>query len=82
MAPVLFSHPERRFTYFRAAGVPFVEGLVLPFSVAGRAVGTLWIVTHDESRRFDREDVRVMTQLAAFAGMAYASVEPRVRQSS
>jgi hypothetical protein len=28
--PVLFSHPERYFTYFQAAKTPVVEGLVLP----------------------------------------------------
>ena len=69
---VLFSHPERRFTYFRSAGVPFVEGLVLPFSVAGRPAGTIWVVTHRESRRFDLEDVRLMSALAGFTGAAYA----------
>jgi len=70
--PVLFAYPERRFTYFAAAGVPFVEGLVLPFHVGGVTAGTIWIVSHDTSRRFDLEDVRIMTRLARFAGDAYA----------
>jgi hypothetical protein len=69
--PVHFSFPERRFTYFFETGVPFVEGLVLPFYVDGLAAGTIWIVTHDASRRFDLEDVRIMTRLATFAGAAY-----------
>ncbi len=69
--PVHFSHPERRFTYFAAAGVPFVEGLVLPFHVDGAVAGTIWIITHDGSHQFDLEDVRIMTRLARFAGDAY-----------
>ena len=69
--PVHFAHPERRFTYFKAAGVPFVEGLVLPFHVDRSPAGTIWILTHDRSRRFDMEDVRIMTRLATFTGAAY-----------
>lgn len=79
--PVLLRHPERRFTYFQATGVPFVEGLVLPFEVEGRHEGTLWIVTHDAARRFDSEDVRVMTRLTAFAGLAFSSAARSVRSS-
>jgi len=73
-APVLFSFPERRFTYFQSAGVPFVEGLVIPFAVAGRPIGTVWILTHTTEHAFDREDVRVMTELGRFAGMAYGAM--------
>jgi hypothetical protein len=69
--PVLFSHPERRFTYFASAGVPFVEGLVLPFYVDSAPAGTIWIVSHDRHRRFDLEDVRIMSRLADFTGAAY-----------
>ena len=75
--PVLFSHPERYFTYFASAGIPFVEGLVIPFHVRERQAGTVWILSHRESRRFDLEDVRIMTQLAAFTGAAYALMQRR-----
>ena len=37
----------------------------------GEAVGTIWVVAHDTSRRFDAEDLRVLTSLAAFAEAAY-----------
>src|SRR5262249_4498675 len=43
----------------------------------GHAVGTIWVMAHDQSRRFDAEDLRVMTNLAHFAAAAYAA---RTRQ--
>ncbi|HJX26978.1 MAG TPA: ATP-binding protein [Thermoanaerobaculia bacterium] len=66
----LFSWPARYFTYFSAVEPPIVEGLVIPFSVGGRALGTIWIVSHDEHRRFDAEDLRVMTSLSELTGAA------------
>ena len=48
-----------------------VEGLLVPFHVGGRAVGTVWVVAHDESRQFDCEDQRLLESLATFAATAY-----------
>ncbi|MFN6483469.1 MULTISPECIES: ATP-binding protein [unclassified Nostoc] len=69
-APVLFSHPEQYFTYFQEANTPIVEGLVLPLIAENHALGTIWIMSHDEQRHFDSEDVRVMTSLADFTAAA------------
>ena len=44
-SPVLFSHPERYFTYFESANTPIVEGLVLPLIATDRAFGTIWIMS-------------------------------------
>lgn len=41
---------------------------MIPIYVDGQALGTIWIVSHDEDRQFDAEDVRVMVSLAQFAG--------------
>jgi hypothetical protein len=71
-APVLFSHPDRRFTFLQSAGVSFAEALIIPFYVNEEQAGTIWIVAHDEPGRFDMEDVRIMTRLARFTGDAYA----------
>ena len=72
---VLFAYPERRFTYFQETlAIPLVEVLVLPFSVREAPAGSIWIVSHRESRRFDLEDVRIMSAIAAFTGAAYALV--------
>jgi two-component sensor histidine kinase len=76
-APQLFSHPER---YFQCLGrtAPLIdEGLLIPFYVDGKAVGTIWIIAHDASCRFDSEDLRVMTNLAQFASAAYQTLDAR-----
>ncbi|MBW4524340.1 MAG: PAS domain S-box protein [Phormidium tanganyikae FI6-MK23] len=69
-SPQLFSHPEYYSTYFQAANTSIVEGLALPLIVDRRALGTIWIMSHDETRQFDSEDVRIMTSLADFAATA------------
>ena len=68
---LLFSHPELDFDYFAPVTPLVEEALLVPFYVGGKAVGTVWVVLHDLSRRFDSEDFRVMTDLAAFAASAY-----------
>jgi GAF domain-containing protein len=65
-SPQLFSYPGRLFTYFQAVEPAIVEGLVLPVQFDGSALGTLWVVSHDEERKFDAEDVRIMSALAYF----------------
>ena len=51
-AAQLMSHPERHFPYF-AAVTPWIEEvLLIPFYVGGNAVGTIWIIVHDQSHRF------------------------------
>ena len=71
---LLFSHPERHFTYLGAATPSIEEALLIPFYVDGKAVGTIWVIAHDRSRRFDVEDLRVMTNLSAFAATAYQTL--------
>ena len=65
-SPQLFHYPGRLFTYFQAVEPPLVEGLVLPLTFDHISLGTIWIVSHDDERKFDREDVRVMTSLSYF----------------
>jgi transcriptional regulator with GAF, ATPase, and Fis domain len=61
---------ERLFPALQA-NPPVVEALLLPFSVNGKTVGTIWIVAHDERRKFDGEDERIVTTLAKFASAAW-----------
>src|SRR5262249_4245724 len=42
--------------------------------VYGKAAGTIWVIAHDQSRRFDAEDLRVMTSLGHFAAAAYQAL--------
>ncbi len=70
-APQLYSYPHRYFTYFQEAKPQIVETLVLPlFASDDYPLGTIWIVSHDEQRKFDLEDVRVMMSLADFTAAA------------
>jgi signal transduction histidine kinase len=68
--PVLFSHPEHYFTYFQKVNTPIVEGFVLPLVADSHVFGTIWIMSHNEQRQFDAEDVRIMTSLADFTATA------------
>jgi PAS domain S-box-containing protein len=67
---LMCSHPERDFPYFGEVTPLLEEALLIPFYIGGEAVGTIWIVSHDE-HRFDGEDLRVMTDLGKFASAAY-----------
>ena len=70
-AALLFAHPHRYYTQFADVRPLLVEGLLVPFHVDGQAVGTVWAVAHDETRKFDREDKRLLESLATFASAAY-----------
>ena len=65
-APLLMDRLDRAYPYFREAPLPFVEALLIP-SGSGGLRGTLWIVAHTDQRKFDMQDVRLMSGLAAFA---------------
>ena len=74
-AAQLMSHPERHFAYF-AAVTPWIdEVLLVPFYVGEKAVGTIWVIVHDQSHRFDSEDLRIMTNLGTFAAAAYQTLQ-------
>jgi len=75
-SPLLFSHPERHFPYL-AITPRIEEGLLIPFHVNGQAAGTIWVLSHDASCRFDAEDLRVMTSLSEFAAAAYVAMRSR-----
>jgi PAS domain S-box-containing protein len=69
--PMVCSHPERDFPYWEAVRPVLEEALLVPFHVNGEAVGTIWVVAHDTTRRFDAEDLRLLTNLGTFAAAAY-----------
>ena len=70
-APQLMSHPERHFSHLASVKPPIEEVLIVPFYLEGKAIGTIWVMSHDGTLRFDAEDLRVMTDLGAFAATAY-----------
>ena len=74
-AALLFRHFERRYTYFLPVTPPVEECLLVPFYVEGKAVGTIWAITHDDRRKFDAEDLRQLERLGRFASAAYQATE-------
>jgi signal transduction histidine kinase/CheY-like chemotaxis protein len=71
-APVLVSQPQRHFGQ-PPGHDPISEMLVIPFHFEDRPVGTLWVTSLDEraGRRFDAEDLRLLTSLARCASIGY-----------
>ncbi len=67
----LMSKLDRHFEYFAQVEPRIEEALLIPFHVGGQAVGTIWVIAHDQSRRFDTEDAGVMGTLGEFAAAAY-----------
>jgi signal transduction histidine kinase len=68
---LLFSNAHRYYAQFAGVEPLLVEGLLVPFYVDGQSVGTVWVIAHDETRRFDAEDQRLLESLARFASTAY-----------
>jgi len=80
-AAQLMMRTERHFAALGALALPIEEVLSIPFYVAGNAAGTIWVVAHDDTRRFDAEDLRVMRSLCPFATAAFQSLSDRVRHN-
>jgi PAS domain S-box-containing protein len=78
--PQLYSYPGRYFTYLQEPEAQIIECLVLPLTADNHALGTIWIVSHDEQRHFDSEDVRVMTSLADFTAAALLLNQRQTRE--
>ncbi|MEO5677072.1 MAG: GAF domain-containing protein [Usitatibacter sp.] len=70
-AAQLMSRPHIFFSAIRDATPPVGEVLLVPFSVLGEPVGTVWVIAHDDTRHFDSEDLRLMRSLANLAAAAY-----------
>ncbi|MGH6682125.1 MAG: PAS domain S-box protein [Bradyrhizobium sp.] len=73
--PLLFKHWERRYPYLAEARPLVEEGLLVPFFVGGKAVGTIWTIAHSDRRKFDAEDLRQLESMARFASAAYQAVQ-------
>lgn len=73
--PLLFTHWELRYPYLLEATPLAEEGLLVPFYVRGKAIGTVWAIAHDERRQFDSEDLRQLESFARFASAAYQALE-------
>lgn len=75
-APVLMARPEREFAHLAKLDGPIHEMLLVPFTVAGgQPSGALWVIHHQEGNEFDNGDVRIMSEFAAFAGLAVRMIQ-------
>jgi len=69
-APLLMRRPELVYKYLDV-GPPFQDVLLIPLTEQGSSLeGTIWIVAHNPTRKFDGEDARVMQRLAVFTATA------------
>jgi signal transduction histidine kinase len=62
--------PERFFPALKIEP-PIVEALLVPFHIEDKPIGTVWVVTHTDDRKFDREDERIVKTLANFAAAGW-----------
>ncbi|MEO6078884.1 MAG: HAMP domain-containing sensor histidine kinase [Steroidobacteraceae bacterium] len=51
------------------------DTLLVPFYLDGVPAGVLWVAAHDVSRRFDREDARLLARLAEFVAAGCKALE-------
>ena len=77
----LFSHPERYYTYLNRV-LPMAELLLIPLYRDNEGLGTLWVICHDTQRKFDREDVRILTSLADFTTATLCTLRLQQRQQA
>lgn len=67
----LLNNSARYFEWMQGGDIPVWESLIVPLLRTPReAIGTIWIVSHDEQHRFDLEDLRTLTVLSGHASAA------------
>lgn len=59
--------PGRHFEGVGQIGIPVREILLAPFERKGRLVGTVWVITHRDGKRFTVGDLRLVEKLTTFA---------------
>ncbi|MFM0083503.1 hybrid sensor histidine kinase/response regulator [Paraburkholderia sediminicola] len=76
-APQLFINPQVRFPCLQLPGLDVPEGIVVPIPADNGELGAIWVMSHAEDCRFDLEDVRLLSNLAVFAGSGLTIVNAR-----
>lgn len=77
----LFSHPEHYYTYLQRI-LPMTELLLIPLYAENEAMGTLWVMSHDGQRKFDREDARILSSLTDFTGLALRTLQAQQQREA
>ncbi|MFM0390969.1 hybrid sensor histidine kinase/response regulator [Paraburkholderia phytofirmans] len=76
-SPQLFIRPQDHFQCIQFPGVNVTEGIVVPIPGGEAQLGAIWVMSHVDERKFDSEDVRLLSNLAVFAGAALTIVDAR-----
>jgi hypothetical protein len=71
---MLFTYPEKHFPFPAPVDPSIVEVLLEPFFDEGEPVGTIWVVAHDNERKFDTEDCRIVRELCRFTTSVYSTL--------
>lgn len=67
-APQLLANSARYFAWMQGIDIPVVESLIVPlYRDKDEVIGTIWVISHEEQRRFDPEDLRIMSLLSKHA---------------
>jgi PAS domain S-box-containing protein len=69
-APQLMTEPFRFYPYIADLRPHVHEVLLVPFHHNGKAIGTIWVVSHTAAKHFDAEDERLVSSLSKFASIA------------
>lgn len=78
----LMTEPVRHYSYLNALQMPVHEVLVVPFFHDDKVIGTIWAATQTMQKKFDLEDLRVLTSLSDFATAALDVTNFRARTSN
>lgn len=73
----LYARPELYFTYLHHPQFPIAESLLFPIRAGDRHLGSIWLISHNQQRQFDREDERLITTLATFSAAALQIIHLR-----
>ncbi|MEZ2276701.1 MAG: PAS domain S-box protein [Microcoleus sp.] len=73
----LYARPQLYFTYLHHPQFPIAESLLFPIRAGDRKLGTIWLISHNQQRQFDREDERLITSLASFSAAALQNIHLR-----
>jgi signal transduction histidine kinase/CheY-like chemotaxis protein len=76
-SPQLFIRPQDHFSCLELPDINVTEGVIVPIPGGDAHLGAIWVMSHVDERRFDREDVRLLSNLAVFAGAALTVVDER-----
>ncbi len=67
----LFQDPERYYAYLETIA-PIAELLLIPIFERNTPIGTIWVISHSGRRKFDREDARLLLDLADVVGAMFS----------